>query len=48
VSGDVRALQKLFLERERLRHLSGEARAVVSEPLIELPGASHAVAALGS
>jgi glutamine amidotransferase len=28
----------LYPENERLRHISDEARAVVSEPLADLPG----------
>ena len=43
VSGDVHALKRLYPERTRLQELSGESRAVVSEPLISLPGAWHEV-----
>lgn len=43
VSGDVHAIRELYPERERLRHFSDEARAVVSEPLVDLPGAWHEV-----
>ena len=38
VSKDARDVQLLYPENERLRHLSDEARAVVSEPLADLPG----------
>ena len=38
VSADARDVRMLYPENERLRHLSDEARAVVSEPLAELPG----------
>jgi glutamine amidotransferase len=32
-------VRELYPERERLHHLSANARAVVSEPLVKLPGA---------
>ena len=38
VSNDARDVRLLYPENERLRHLSDEARAVVSEPLADLPG----------
>ena len=38
VSNDARDVQLLYPEIERLQHLSDEARAVVSEPLADLPG----------
>jgi predicted glutamine amidotransferase len=38
VSNDVRDVRELYPENERFRHLSDEARAVVSEPLADLPG----------
>jgi predicted glutamine amidotransferase len=38
VSNDARDVRQLYPEDERLQHLSDEARAVVSEPLADLPG----------
>jgi glutamine amidotransferase len=38
VSNAARDVTLLYPENERLRHLSDEARAVVSEPLADLPG----------
>jgi glutamine amidotransferase len=38
VSNDARDVRLLYPENERLQHLSDEARAVVSEPLANLPG----------
>jgi glutamine amidotransferase len=38
VSNDARDVRQLYPENERLQHLSDEARAVVSEPLSDLPG----------
>jgi glutamine amidotransferase len=38
VSEDARDVRLLYPENERLQHLSDEARAVVSEPLANLPG----------
>jgi predicted glutamine amidotransferase len=38
VSRDASDVRQLYPENERLRHLSDEARAVVSEPLSSLPG----------
>ena len=38
VSNDARDVRLLYPENERLRHMSDEARAVVSEPLADLPG----------
>jgi predicted glutamine amidotransferase len=38
VSNDARDVRRLYPENERFRHLSDEARAVVSEPLADLPG----------
>ena len=43
VSGDVGALRALYPERERLQQFDPETRLVVSEPLVELPGAWHEV-----
>jgi hypothetical protein len=37
-SNDARDVRQLYPEGERLQHLSDEARAVVSEPLADLPG----------
>jgi len=39
VSEDVHSLRLLYPEEERLSHLSDDARLVVSEPLVALPGA---------
>ena len=38
VSEDVASLRMLYPEDERFAHFSDGARAVVSEPLIDLPG----------
>jgi hypothetical protein len=38
VSNDARDARQRYPEDERLQHLSDEARAVVSEPLADLPG----------
>jgi glutamine amidotransferase len=38
ISNDPRDVRLLYPENERFRHLSDEARAVVSEPLADLPG----------
>jgi predicted glutamine amidotransferase len=38
VSEDIESLRSLYPEHERLAHFSDQARAVVSEPLIGLPG----------
>jgi predicted glutamine amidotransferase len=38
VSNDARDVRQVCPEDERLQHLSDEARAVVSEPLADLPG----------
>ena len=43
VSGDVDALRRLYPDDERFDHFSEEARAVVSEPLADLPGFWHEV-----
>ena len=43
VSNDVRDVRELYPEQERFRHLSDEARAVVSEPLGDLPGVWRAI-----
>jgi predicted glutamine amidotransferase len=43
VSSDIASLRQLYPDREQLRSLSDESRAVVSEPLIDLPGAWHEV-----
>ena len=37
-SADVESLRRLYPERERFAHFSAEARVVVSEPLVDLPG----------
>ena len=37
-SADVESLRRLYPARERLAHFSAEARVVVSEPLVDLPG----------
>ena len=42
-SADVDSLRQLYPANERFAHFSTEARAVVSEPLVELPGAWHEV-----
>jgi len=39
VSESIDAVRELYPERERLHHLSGNARAIVSEPLVKLHGA---------
>ncbi len=38
VSEDVESVRSLYPERERFSHLSDDARVVVSEPLVDLPG----------
>jgi predicted glutamine amidotransferase len=38
VSNDARAVRELYPDDRRLQRLSDEARAVVSEPLADLPG----------
>jgi glutamine amidotransferase len=38
VSRDARDVRLLYPENERLQHMSDDARAVVSEPLADLPG----------
>ena len=38
VTNDVQDVRELYPEETRFRHLGDEARAVVSEPLGELPG----------
>jgi len=38
VSEDVESVRSLYPERERFAHFSDEARVVVSEPLVDLPG----------
>ncbi|HWI22934.1 MAG TPA: class II glutamine amidotransferase [Baekduia sp.] len=45
VSADATAIRSLYPEDERFRHLSDEARAVVSEPLGDLPGVWNEVPA---
>jgi hypothetical protein len=42
-STDVPTLRKLYPERQRLREFSEDARLVVSEPLVDLPGAWNEV-----
>jgi predicted glutamine amidotransferase len=44
-SADLDALRELYPANERLAHFGGEARAVVSEPLAQLPGLWKEVAA---
>jgi predicted glutamine amidotransferase len=44
-SADVESLRKLDPEEERFAHFSAEARVVVSEPLVELPGLWHGIPA---
>jgi predicted glutamine amidotransferase len=44
-SADVESLRKLYPEEERFAHFSAEARVVVSEPLVELPGLWHGIPA---
>jgi predicted glutamine amidotransferase len=44
VSESIEAVRALYPERERLQHLSANARAVVSEPLIKLKGAWREIA----
>jgi len=39
VSENMDAIRALYPERERLHHMQSDARTVVSEPLIKLPGA---------
>jgi predicted glutamine amidotransferase len=43
VSEDARAVRMLYPEEERFSKLSDEARAIVSEPLADLPGLWHEV-----
>jgi predicted glutamine amidotransferase len=45
VTADARSVRALHPEDERLQQFSDEARAIVSEPLGELPGLWHEVAA---
>jgi glutamine amidotransferase len=44
-SVDAESVRSLYPEHERLAHFSEEARVVVSEPLVELPGLWHEVPA---
>lgn len=44
-SADVESLRLLYPENERFAHFSTEARVVVSEPLVALPGVWHEVPA---
>ena len=44
-SADLESLRKLYPVNERLAHFAGDARAVVSEPLVGLPGLWHEVPA---
>jgi len=39
VSEDIEAVRALYPEREGLQHIQADARTVVSEPLVKLPGA---------
>jgi predicted glutamine amidotransferase len=43
VSNDAREIRLLYPENERFQRMSDEARAVVSEPLADLPGLWHEV-----
>jgi predicted glutamine amidotransferase len=43
VSADAHAVRALYPEDERFQQLSDEARAIVSEPLDDLPGTWHEV-----
>jgi predicted glutamine amidotransferase len=45
VTNDAHDVRQLYPEDERLKHMSDEARAIVSEPLGELPGVWREVAA---
>ena len=45
VSSDVGSVRQLYPENERLSHLPENARVVVSEPLVALPGLWHEVPA---
>src|ERR671913_214039 len=42
-STDMRSVQELYPDRQRLQELSEETRIVVSEPLVDLPGAWNEV-----
>jgi predicted glutamine amidotransferase len=44
-SADMESLRQLYPLQERFAHFGGEARAVVSEPLVALPGLWHEVPA---
>jgi glutamine amidotransferase len=44
-SADIESLRLLYPADERFAHFSAESRAVVSEPLVELPGLWHEIAA---
>jgi predicted glutamine amidotransferase len=44
-SADLESLRLLYPADERFAHFSGDARVVVSEPLVELPGLWHEVPA---
>ncbi len=44
-SADMESLRQLYPLKERFAHFGGEARAVVSEPLVALPGLWHEVPA---
>jgi glutamine amidotransferase len=39
----MRSVQELYPDRQRLQELSEETRIVVSEPLVDLPGAWNEV-----
>ena len=45
VSADASAVRALYPDDERFRRFSDEARAVVSEPLGDLPGVWHEIPA---
>ena len=45
VSSSVQDVRLLLPAEERFRHFSDEARVVVSEPLIDLPGLWHEIPA---
>ena len=44
VSNDAHDVRLLYPENQRLQHLSDEGRAIVSEPLADLPGIWREVA----
>jgi predicted glutamine amidotransferase len=42
-SADMRSVREMYPERPRLQEVSDETRIIVSEPIIDLPGAWHEV-----